>query len=32
MKPVVINSPDQSKERKRLDKENHFIDFKPNEK
>ena len=28
MKPVVINSPDQNKERKRLDKDNHFIDYK----
>ena len=27
MKPVVINSPDQMKERKRLDKDNHFIDY-----
>ena len=28
MKPVVINSPDQNKERKRLDKSNNFEEFK----
>ena len=28
MKPVVINSPDQNKERKRLDKSNVFEEFK----
>ena len=28
MKPVVINSPDQNKERKRLDKTNNFEEFK----
>ncbi len=32
MKPVVINSPDQTKERKRLDKDNHFIDYVENNK
>ena len=32
MKPVVINTPNQNKERKRLDKDNHFIDFEINDK
>jgi len=31
MKEILINSPDQSKERKRLDKSNKFIDFKLDE-